>query len=834
MFVRTIRVPSHRKLIGSAVVAGLIASTAALQLSTSIAAHADTAPAATSTTPATVTADPLPTVQINGVVWAEAVVGNTVYATGSFTSSRPAGSAAGVNETPTANLIAYNITTGARIMSFNHTLNAQGRSLAVSPDGSTLYVGGYFTTVDGVSHTRVAAFSTASGALLTKFAPKVDAAVQTMAATNSTLYIGGAFSTVVGKPRTRLAAVAAGTGALLPWAPTADATVTSMVLSPSGSRVIVGGAFANLNGATALGIGAIDPVLGLTLPWAPNFPIHDYGSSAGITSLTTDGTQVFGTGYQFTGGLGNFEGSFSINPETGALNWANDCHGDNYGAFAVGSVLYSVGHTHNCSAIGAFPNYFPSYEQAHRALAETTYPTTTNTGPDDYGYNYSGVPATTVLDWFPRLETGKFTGQTQAAWSVAGNSNYVVMGGEFPSVNGVAQQGLVRFAVHSIAPNKTGIVYNSVVAPTISARADGSTLVEWSTAWDRDNELLTYKLYRDGAKTPVYTTTAASTFWRTPTIDFIDTTVTAGTHSYLFKVSDPDGNTTTSTATTATIATAGTTSTSADLALNQPTSESSLGYGGVPSRAVDGNTDGVYGDNSVTHTGTDANSWWQVDLQAASTVGAITISNRTDCCTSRLSDYYVFASATPFDTRLTPAQQAALPGVWSSHQVSTPSPSVTLALPAGTSARYVMVQENTANTNLSLAEVQVFATAPVVTTTVNNTGAAFSYAGSWVESAGRGVGDYSDDVDASNVVGDTATFTWTGTSATIYGETNSDQGIDGINLDGVDQATVDTSSVNRVAQAPIYTVSGLSAGVHTVVITHLTGTWSTIDSAITA
>ena len=30
----------------------------------------------------------------------------------------------------------------------------------------------------------------------------------------------------------------------------------------------------------------------------------------------------------------------------------------------------------------------------------------------------------------------------QAAWSVSGNSQYVVLGGEFPSVNGVAQQGL--------------------------------------------------------------------------------------------------------------------------------------------------------------------------------------------------------------------------------------------------------------------------------------------------------------------------------------------------------------------------------------------------------
>src|SRR5687768_6610035 len=59
-------------------------------------ARADTAPP--TGTPATVSADVLPTVQINGVVWAQVIVGNTVYATGEFTRARPAGAAAGTNQ----------------------------------------------------------------------------------------------------------------------------------------------------------------------------------------------------------------------------------------------------------------------------------------------------------------------------------------------------------------------------------------------------------------------------------------------------------------------------------------------------------------------------------------------------------------------------------------------------------------------------------------------------------------------------------------------------------------------------------------------------------------
>src|SRR4051812_50004100 len=42
------------------------------------AAHADTAP--TGGLPATVTADALPTAQVDGVVWSQVIVGNTVYA----------------------------------------------------------------------------------------------------------------------------------------------------------------------------------------------------------------------------------------------------------------------------------------------------------------------------------------------------------------------------------------------------------------------------------------------------------------------------------------------------------------------------------------------------------------------------------------------------------------------------------------------------------------------------------------------------------------------------------------------------------------------------------
>jgi hyaluronoglucosaminidase len=70
-----------------------------------------------------------------------------------------------------------------------------------------------------------------------------------------------------------------------------------------------------------------------------------------------------------------------------------------------------------------------------------------------------------------------------------------------------------------------------------------------------------------------------------------------------------------------------------NVAAGKPASQSSEGYGGGASRAVDGNTDGNWGAGSVTHTAEDGSPepWWQVDLQAALPIHSVQVWNRTDC-----------------------------------------------------------------------------------------------------------------------------------------------------------------------------------------------------------
>jgi hypothetical protein len=302
-------------------------------------ANADTAPVPPETT-LTVSADALPTVQVNGVVWDQVVVGNRVYATGQFSSARPAGAAAGTNETPRSNILAYDLTTGALITSWAPALNAQGLALAASADGTRIYVGGDFTSVSGTSRSRIAALDATSGAVLTSFGASLGSRVWDIAVSGSTVYVGGSFTTAGGQARSRLAAFTAATGALTTWAPVADSEVVALVAPAGSGKVVVGGRFFTLNGADYYGMGALDATTGQTLPWAATSTVRNAGPYASINSLSTDGAYVYGTGYTYlvvpgSEDDGNFEGTFAAAVGTGELSWVSGCRGDTYSAVPI-------------------------------------------------------------------------------------------------------------------------------------------------------------------------------------------------------------------------------------------------------------------------------------------------------------------------------------------------------------------------------------------------------------------------------------------------------------------------------------------------------------------
>ncbi len=253
-------------------------------------AAADTVPPAN--VPATVSADALPTWQVDGIVWSQVTVGTTVYATGSFTTARPPGVAVGgAGQVVVGNLIAYDITTGNLVTSFKPDLNGQGRSVSASPDGAAS------TSAATSRRSRSTEYRDPEqpgrvldrdGSLVSGFALDLNGAVMAMTSTPSTLYVGGAFTRIGTTPRRYVAAVDAMTGAVRTgWAPSADnGYVKALTMTPDKTKVIAGGQFSTLSGVAAKGMGALDATTGAVLPWAANKVIVDYLSSA-IDTLST-------------------------------------------------------------------------------------------------------------------------------------------------------------------------------------------------------------------------------------------------------------------------------------------------------------------------------------------------------------------------------------------------------------------------------------------------------------------------------------------------------------------------------------------------------------------
>ena len=111
----------------------------------------------------------------NGKVYAMARVGPTLFIGGAFTTVRERPFEQGGQLYAAGRLAAIDLTTGAGIKAFTPDVTLTGgtavvRSLAVSPDGSTLYVGGHFDAINGRSLRNLGAVDIATGAAKASFA----------------------------------------------------------------------------------------------------------------------------------------------------------------------------------------------------------------------------------------------------------------------------------------------------------------------------------------------------------------------------------------------------------------------------------------------------------------------------------------------------------------------------------------------------------------------------------------------------------------------------------------------------------------------------------------
>src|SRR5690242_10012233 len=446
---------------------------------------------------------PTPSAQTNGEVDAIAVDGNIAYIGGVFTAVRPAGSPSGSGNVTRNHLAAINLTTGA-LLPWNPGASGDVRALAVSPDGSTIYVGGTFTTLGGASRTNVGAVT--SGGTATSWNPGASAEVRALTIANSKLYAGGKFTNIAGTSRTRLAAFdLPGLGLDTSWRPSANNTVTSLVPAKDGSgRMFAGGYFTSIGGdAAQVSLAALDGASGSPTAWQDHPVDH-------VDALAVTASQVFAG----EGGPGGKAQGFDQG--TGARQWSAQFDGDVQAIAASGNLVYVGGHfvEYCIGGNGSGAPFVCDNPLSRGKLAAVAQ----SDGSID--------------DWNPQ------TNGSLGAYALATTSDGLAAGGQMtryglnlPSNQQVAQEGFAHFGPAGGGGGDT----TPPSAPTnLAASSTGQTSVHltWSPATDNVG-VTGYKLVRNGTVMDVGNVTS-----------YDDTGLSPGTpYTYTVRAYDAAGNT---------------------------------------------------------------------------------------------------------------------------------------------------------------------------------------------------------------------------------------------------------------------------------------------------
>lgn len=146
--------------------------------------------------------------------------------------------------------VAHVLANGTIDETFNPSPNWEVDAIALSEDGTKLYIAGLFTTVDGQSISHLAAVDTTDGSLDPAFNPTLDGPPNALLIHDDALYIGGSFTTVNATPRSRAAKIDLTTGTTtMAWDPDisgGDEDVNAMVAT--NGKIYIGGNFTTLNG----------------------------------------------------------------------------------------------------------------------------------------------------------------------------------------------------------------------------------------------------------------------------------------------------------------------------------------------------------------------------------------------------------------------------------------------------------------------------------------------------------------------------------------------------------------------------------------------------------
>lgn len=298
---------------------------------------------------------------LDGQVRAIAVVGDRVVVGGSFTQIRNQGSTTILAQ---PYVFAFDRATGAIDTNFLPQVDDKVEALAAAPDGQSVFVGGYFDTVNGVARDELTKLDVATGIEDPVFRSTTSSHVRDLVVRGNVLFVAGAFCKIRGIARCGLAAVDATTGKVnpnldLPFTDPRTGTrqVVKIDVTPDGSKLVAIGNFTRVAGLDRTEVAVLN--LGdLSVPatvadwqtdrWKAACSTK-YSSYITDVDISPDGTYfvLVSTGAGFTGTLCDSATRWELSATGSALQptWIDYTGGDSLTAVAIsGSAIYVGGH----------------------------------------------------------------------------------------------------------------------------------------------------------------------------------------------------------------------------------------------------------------------------------------------------------------------------------------------------------------------------------------------------------------------------------------------------------------------------------------------------------
>ena len=312
-------------------------------------------------------------------------------------------------------LTALTTSTGQVNTGFNPSPNSPVQALALA--GSTLYVGGGFTSIGGQSRPYLAGVDKATGTA-SSFNPQPGSAVTTLATDGTTLFVGGNFTTVVNGATMRnyLAAFTLSTGGVTTWNPNANASVQALGLS--GTALVAGGSFTYLKSVSQNGLVALDAATGTAnTAFVANFNAYSSGYVPQTMAVVGSTLYLGGFLYQFNGA--SVSNLLGLNKATGDLSsFAPTINGTVTSLVTDGNALFVGGHF--TQAGGGVRNRLAAFTLSTGAL--TSWNPNANSPVQTLGLSGTGIVAGgsfTYLNYQTRSRLASLTntGQVNLAFS---------------------------------------------------------------------------------------------------------------------------------------------------------------------------------------------------------------------------------------------------------------------------------------------------------------------------------------------------------------------------------------------------------------------------------